>query len=152
MVQFGDAAAVVIWLRGICAYAADRCDWDLLEEAAHTMCTWDGAWDQWSAHDKIVPWLRALKSEAVSVVAAVLRDHPESAQHSATSPTTAPPTRAYARQSAQARPHEAASEVFRSQAGSAAGLKARPPVRCRCGNWGVARLGTRNEGCAEGPS
>lgn len=81
MVQFGDAAAVVLWLRGICAYAADHCDWDLLEEAAHTMCTWDGAWDQWSAQDKIVPWLRALKSEAASVVAAVLREHPESAQH-----------------------------------------------------------------------
>lgn len=81
MVQFGDAAAVVIWLRGICAYAADHCDWDLLEEAAHTMCTWDGAWDQWSAQDKIVSWLRALKSEAASVMAAVLREHPESAQH-----------------------------------------------------------------------
>ncbi|WP_328663190.1 protein kinase domain-containing protein [Streptomyces sp. NBC_00328] len=81
MVQFGDAAAVVIWLRGICAYAADRCDWDLLEEAAHTMCTWDGAWDQWSAQDKIISWLRTLKSEAASLIAAVLREHPESAQH-----------------------------------------------------------------------
>ncbi|ATW46677.1 AbiJ-related protein [Streptomyces peucetius] len=81
MVQFGDAAAVVIWLHGICAYAANHRDWDLLEEAAHTMCTWDSAWDQWSAHDKIIPWLRALKSEAAAVMAAVLRDHPESAQH-----------------------------------------------------------------------
>ncbi|MER6958877.1 hypothetical protein [Streptomyces sp. NPDC000618] len=46
------------------------------------MCTWDGAWDQWSAQDKIVSWLlRALKSEAASVIAAVLRDYPESAQH-----------------------------------------------------------------------
>ncbi|WP_051848725.1 protein kinase domain-containing protein [Streptomyces sp. NRRL WC-3725] len=81
MVQFGDAAAVVIWLHGICSYAADHRDWDLLEEAAHTMCTWDGAWDQWNAQDKITPWLRALTSEAASVIAAVLRDHPESAQH-----------------------------------------------------------------------
>lgn len=81
MVQFGDAAAVVIWLHGICSYAADHADWDLLEEAAHTMCTWDGAWDQWSAQDKVSPWLRALTSEAASVVAAVLRDHPDSAQH-----------------------------------------------------------------------
>ncbi|MCX4430197.1 serine/threonine-protein kinase [Streptomyces mirabilis] len=81
IVQFGDAAAVVVWLQGICAYAAGHCDWDLLEEAAHTMCTWDGAWDQWSAQDKIVSWLRDLKSEAASVMAAVLREHPESAQH-----------------------------------------------------------------------
>ncbi|WP_446458722.1 AbiJ-related protein [Streptomyces rochei] len=81
MVQFGEAAAVVIWLQGICAYAASRCDWDLLEEAAQTMCIWDGAWDQWYAQDKITPWLRTVKSEAASVVAAVLRDHPDSAQH-----------------------------------------------------------------------
>lgn len=81
IVQFGDAAAVVIWLQGICAYAASQSDWDLLEEAAHTMCTWDGAWDQWNARDKITPWLRILTNEAASVIAAVLRDHPESAQH-----------------------------------------------------------------------
>lgn len=81
MVQFGDVATVVIWLQGICAYATDQRDWDLLEEAAHTMCTWDGVWDQWSAQDKIAPWLRALTSEAASVMAAILRDHPESAQH-----------------------------------------------------------------------
>jgi len=81
IVQFGEAAGVVIWLQGVCAHAAGHRDWDLLEEAAHTMCTWDGAWDQWNAQDTIGPWLRALKSEAASVVAAVLRDHPESAQH-----------------------------------------------------------------------
>ncbi|MGW1365004.1 AbiJ-related protein [Streptomyces chartreusis] len=81
MVQFGDAAAVVIWLQGICAYAASQHDWDLLEEAAHTMCTWDGAWDQWNAQDRISAWLRSLTDEAASVMAAVLREHPESAQH-----------------------------------------------------------------------
>ncbi|MEU9190663.1 protein kinase [Streptomyces sp. NPDC048484] len=81
MVQFGDAAAVVIWLQGICAHAASQSDWDLLEEAAHTMCIWDGAWDQWNAQAKISPWLRSVKSEAASVMAAVLREHPESAQH-----------------------------------------------------------------------
>ncbi|MFJ3310345.1 protein kinase [Streptomyces sp. NPDC086549] len=81
IVQFGDAAAVVIWLHSICVYAADHRDWDLLEEAAHTMCTWDGAWDQWSAQDKITPWLRTQKDQAAVVIAAVLRDHPDSAQH-----------------------------------------------------------------------
>lgn len=65
----------------MCAHAASQSDWDLLEEAAHTMCTWDGAWDQWNARDKIIPWLRTVKSEAASVMAAVLREHPESAQH-----------------------------------------------------------------------
>lgn len=62
-VQFGEAATVVIWLHGICSYAADHHDWDLLEEAAHTMCTWDGAWNQWNAQDKIGPWLRTLKDQ-----------------------------------------------------------------------------------------
>ncbi|QOV33098.1 protein kinase [Streptomyces ferrugineus] len=81
IVQFGEAAAVVIWLQGICAHAAAHRDWDVLEEAARTMCTWDGAWDQWNAQDKITPWLRTLTDEAASVIAAVLRDHPESAQH-----------------------------------------------------------------------
>ncbi|WP_330455416.1 protein kinase [Streptomyces sp. NBC_00820] len=81
IVQFGAAARVVIWLHGLCSYAADHRDWDLLEEAAHTMCTWDAAWDQWSAQAKITPWLRALTSEAASVIGAVLRDHPDSAQH-----------------------------------------------------------------------
>lgn len=27
----------------------------LLEEAADTMCTWDGAWVQWNAQNKITP-------------------------------------------------------------------------------------------------
>ncbi|MFE2991426.1 hypothetical protein [Streptomyces sp. NPDC059262] len=45
LVQFGEAAAVVTWLHGVCAYAAGRNDWDLLEEAAQAMCTWDAVWD-----------------------------------------------------------------------------------------------------------
>jgi hypothetical protein len=81
VVQFGDAAGVVTWLHGVCTYAASQSDWDLLEEAAHAMCTWDGAWDQWNAQDRIRPWLVSLKSDAAAVVAAVLRDHAESAQH-----------------------------------------------------------------------
>ncbi|UXX97444.1 protein kinase [Streptomyces sp. AD2-2] len=80
-VQFGEAALVVIWLQGICAHAAQYRDWDLLEEAAHTMCTWDSAWNQWTAQNKIGPWLRTLADEAAAVIAGVLRDHPESAQH-----------------------------------------------------------------------
>ncbi|MEV8597842.1 hypothetical protein [Streptomyces sp. NPDC052012] len=70
--QFGEAAEVVVWLHSICAYAVRHGNWDLLEEAAHTMCTWD----RWSAQDKITPWLRTLKDQAALVIAAVLRDHP----------------------------------------------------------------------------
>ncbi|MFD5482157.1 AbiJ-related protein [Streptomyces hawaiiensis] len=81
VVQFGDATGVVTWLHGICAYATSQSDWDLLEEAAHTMCTWDGAWDQWNAQDRIRPWLLSLKGDAAAVMASVLRDHAESAQH-----------------------------------------------------------------------
>ncbi|MFE6946441.1 protein kinase domain-containing protein [Streptomyces chartreusis] len=39
------------------------------------------AWDQGNARAKITPWLRSLTDEAASVMAAVLREHPESAQH-----------------------------------------------------------------------
>ncbi|MFD7205904.1 hypothetical protein [Streptomyces sp. NPDC059893] len=81
LVQFGEASDVVTWLQGVCAHAASQDDWDLLEEAAHTMCTWDGAWDQWSARARIRPWLLSLKGDAAVVMAAVLRDHAESAQH-----------------------------------------------------------------------
>ncbi|MFC9669860.1 hypothetical protein [Streptomyces sp. NPDC056949] len=81
MVQFGEAAAVVTWLHGICTYAAGQSEWDLLEEAANVMCSWDAARDQWSAHDRIGPWLRSLNGDAAAVMASALRDHAESAQH-----------------------------------------------------------------------
>jgi serine/threonine protein kinase len=81
LVQFGEAAAVVTWLHGVCAYAASRPDWDLLEEAAHAMCTWDGVWDRWNAQDKIRPGPVSLTSDAAAVMASVLRDHAESAEH-----------------------------------------------------------------------
>ncbi|MFJ3099134.1 AbiJ-related protein [Streptomyces hydrogenans] len=80
-VQFGDAARVTIWLQGIAAYAAAKRQWDLLEEAMQGMCTWDGAWDQWSARDRITPWLASLTGEAAASAAGILRDHPDSARH-----------------------------------------------------------------------
>ncbi|MGW8955627.1 protein kinase domain-containing protein [Streptomyces sp. NPDC055709] len=81
VVQFAEAATVVIWLQGLAAYAGGRRDWDLLEEAVQTMCIWDGAWNQWRAQDKVGPWLASLKGDAATAVAAVLRDHPDSARH-----------------------------------------------------------------------
>ncbi|MET8128253.1 serine/threonine protein kinase [Streptomyces sp. NPDC005231] len=80
-VQFGEAAVVVTWLHGVCAYAASQTNWDLLEETAHAMCTWDGAWDQWNARDRIRPWLLSLEGDAAAVMASVLRDHADSARH-----------------------------------------------------------------------
>ncbi|MEV7421444.1 protein kinase [Streptomyces sp. NPDC091212] len=80
-VQFGEAAGAIEWLHGVAVWAADRQQWDLLEEAAGAMCEWDGAWDQYRPQDKIRPWLQALTGEAAVTVAAVLREHPNSAKH-----------------------------------------------------------------------
>ncbi|MFI1710648.1 AbiJ-related protein [Streptomyces griseoruber] len=80
-VQFSEAAQAVVWLHTIANFAAAKDDWDLLDEAARTMCIWDAAWDQWNAQDRIAPWLRSLSGQAAQLVAAILRDHPRSARH-----------------------------------------------------------------------
>ena len=80
-VQFAEAARAAIWIHTIANFAAAKDDWDLLDESARTMCIWDAAWDQWSAQDRIAPWLRSLSGQAAQLVAAVLRDHPRSARH-----------------------------------------------------------------------
>ncbi|MFD8898076.1 AbiJ-related protein [Streptomyces ardesiacus] len=80
-VQFSEAARAVIWLHAVANFAAAKDDWDLLDEAARTMCIWDAAWDQWNAQDRIAPWLRSLSGQAAQLVAAVLRNHPRSARH-----------------------------------------------------------------------
>ncbi|MFE6907828.1 AbiJ-related protein [Streptomyces erythrochromogenes] len=80
-VQFGEAARAVVWLHTIANFAAAKDDWDLLDEAARTMCIWDAAWDQWNAQDRIAPWLRSLSGQAAQLVAAILRDHHDSARH-----------------------------------------------------------------------
>ncbi|MGW7457771.1 protein kinase domain-containing protein [Streptomyces sp. NPDC054797] len=81
VVQFGDAARAVSWLHSLAAYAAERAEWDLLDEAVRSMCKWDESWDQWRAQDAIRPWLRSLTGGAASIVASALRDHPGSARH-----------------------------------------------------------------------
>ncbi|WP_106960773.1 protein kinase domain-containing protein [Streptomyces sp. 351MFTsu5.1] len=80
-VQFVEAARAAMWLHTIANFAAAKDDWDLLDESTRTMCTWDAAWDQWNAQDRIAPWLRSLSGQAAQLVAAVLRDHPRSARH-----------------------------------------------------------------------
>jgi hypothetical protein len=63
-VQFAEAARAAVWLQTIANFAEAKDDWDLLDESARTMCTWDAAWDQWSAQDRIAPWLRSLSGQA----------------------------------------------------------------------------------------
>ncbi|MFE6197295.1 protein kinase [Streptomyces sp. NPDC057838] len=80
-VQFSEAARAAEWLLTVAIFAEAKGDWDLLDEAARTMCIWDAAWDQWNAQDRIAPWLRSLSGQAAQLVAAVLRDHPRSSRH-----------------------------------------------------------------------
>ncbi len=80
-VEYVEATQVTLWLQRVAAHAAVEQQWDLMEEAMQAMCTWDGVWDRWDARDAISSWLRSLKDDAVSVAAAVLRDHPDSAEH-----------------------------------------------------------------------
>ncbi|MGW4725320.1 AbiJ-related protein [Streptomyces sp. NPDC004291] len=81
IVQFGQANSVAEWLWQIAAQAATWQHWDLLEESTQTMCTWDGAWDQWNAQDKIGPWLAGLQGNPAAAVASILGQHPDSANH-----------------------------------------------------------------------
>ncbi|MFF9398081.1 PaeR7I family type II restriction endonuclease [Streptomyces sp. NPDC014744] len=80
-VQFGEAARAASWLHAVSTYAAERSEWDLLDEAVRTMCKWDGVWNQWGPQNAIRPWLRLLGGDAASIVASTLRDHPDSARH-----------------------------------------------------------------------
>lgn len=80
-VEYMEATQVTVWLKSVAGHAAVEQQWDLMEEAMEAMCTWDGVWDRWDARDAISPWLRSLKDDAASVAAAVLHDHPDSAEH-----------------------------------------------------------------------
>ncbi|MYU01453.1 protein kinase [Streptomyces sp. SID8350] len=81
LVQFGEAARAVSWLHAVSAYAAERSEWDLLDEAVRTMCWWDESWNQWDPQDVVRPWLRLLDGDAASIMASAFRDHPGSARH-----------------------------------------------------------------------
>ncbi|MET7717240.1 hypothetical protein [Streptomyces sp. NPDC005407] len=93
-VQFAEASTVVTWLHGIAAHAASRRQWDVLEEATQTMCTWDGAWDQWRAQDKIRPWLESLKGKPQRQLLPYCETIRTPRATSAVSPRAGPPTRA----------------------------------------------------------
>ncbi|MEU8527168.1 protein kinase [Streptomyces sp. NPDC048629] len=80
-VRLNDARLVAAWAHSIAAYAADEHEWDLLEEAAETMCIWDAGWNQHHPQDNITRWLQSLQGHAAAAVASVLRAHPDSACH-----------------------------------------------------------------------
>ncbi|MEV0442955.1 serine/threonine-protein kinase [Streptomyces spectabilis] len=79
--HYRDSKRAIAWLRGIARHAAQEDQWDLLEEAAHGMCTWDEASNEFDQQDATKAWLRRLHGQAAQILAGVLRDHPQSARH-----------------------------------------------------------------------
>ncbi len=80
-IQYAEANRATLWLQRIAAFAAARCAWNLLDEAARTMCIWDSIWNQYRAQDHIAAWLRTLQGEATLLAAAALEEHPGCAAH-----------------------------------------------------------------------
>ncbi len=79
--ELDEADRVIGWLFSLASYAAQTEQWQLLDETTRAMCTWDGAFDSWRSVPDICGWLRTLSGQSAAVTAAVLRDHPESADH-----------------------------------------------------------------------
>lgn len=79
--HWNESKRAIAWLRGVAVRAAQEKQWELLEEAARGMCSWDAASNEWDQHDAIRDWLRQLRGQAAQTLAAVLREHPDSAAH-----------------------------------------------------------------------
>ncbi|AXE88617.1 serine/threonine-protein kinase [Streptomyces sp. Go-475] len=79
--RFGEADQAIWWLLRVASLAGRERQWELLDAATDSMCAWDGAFDQWKPQDSIRRWLRSLDGQAATVVASVLRQHPNSACH-----------------------------------------------------------------------
>ena len=73
--SFTTANMIVKLLLAVAREAATVGSWDLLEDAADAMFTWDAAWDQWNARDAVAAWLAKLDGEAARVVARSVRRH-----------------------------------------------------------------------------
>ncbi|MFF4827466.1 protein kinase domain-containing protein [Streptomyces sp. NPDC001204] len=71
----------IAWLRGVARHAAREEEWDLLEDAARGMCTWDAASNEFDQQIATRDWLRQLRGQAAQILAAVLREHPGSARY-----------------------------------------------------------------------
>lgn len=74
-----DADRVMSWLFSVIIYAEQRHRWQLLDEAMRALCRWDAAFDRRSQRATMRDWLGTLSGQAAAVVAAVLRDQPDSA-------------------------------------------------------------------------
>ncbi|MFF8649835.1 protein kinase [Streptomyces griseoluteus] len=79
--QFAEANRATLWLQRVSAFAASRGAWNLLDEAARTMCTWDAIWNQYRAQDRIAAWLRTLQGEPALLLAGAFEEHPDCAKH-----------------------------------------------------------------------
>jgi serine/threonine-protein kinase len=72
----------IVWgVLAIATAAADLEDIPLLEKAAESLFEWDGTWNQWPPQDDIRAWLRSLRGGPAGVVAEILENWPESAEH-----------------------------------------------------------------------
>ncbi|MFE1518258.1 serine/threonine-protein kinase [[Kitasatospora] papulosa] len=78
--HYNESKRAIAWLRGVARHAAEDEQWDLLEEAARGMCTWDEASNEFDQQDATQNWLRHLHGQAARILAGVLRDHPGSAR------------------------------------------------------------------------
>lgn len=77
--HYNESKRAIAWLRGVARHAAEEEQWDLLEEAARGMCTWDQASNEFDQQDQTRDWLRRLHGQAARIIAGVLHDHPGSA-------------------------------------------------------------------------
>ncbi|MBQ0890044.1 serine/threonine protein kinase [Streptomyces sp. RM72] len=78
--HYNESKRAIAWLRGVARHAAEEQQWDLLEEAARGMCTWDEASNEFDQQIATRNWLRRLRGQAARIVAGALRDHPGSAR------------------------------------------------------------------------
>ncbi|HBF82492.1 MAG TPA: hypothetical protein DD420_21945 [Streptomyces sp.] len=78
--HYNESKRAIAWLRGIAGHAAEEEQWDLLEEAARGMCTWDEGSNEFDQQDATRDWLRRLRGQAARIVAGALQEHPDSAR------------------------------------------------------------------------
>ncbi|MFJ6752414.1 serine/threonine-protein kinase [Streptomyces sp. NPDC091266] len=79
--HWNESKRAIAWLRGVARHAAEEEQWDLLEEAARGMCTWDEASNEFDQQIATRDWLRRLQGQAARILAGVLQEHPGSARY-----------------------------------------------------------------------
>lgn len=75
-----DADRAMSWLLSVSFYAEQGHRWQLLDESMRAMCRWDAAYDRRSQQETMRIWLSTLSGQAAAIVAAILRDQPDSAK------------------------------------------------------------------------